>query len=69
MAKNRFGWRSIVAAVSLVLAACGIHKNIQQGIPDDVLPGYAIGLYTPAAVLIVISIALIVSEFRRRVTD
>ena len=69
MAKNRFGWRSIVAAICLVLAACGIYKNIQHGIPDNVPPGYAVGLYTPAALLIVVSIALIVSEFRRRVAD
>jgi hypothetical protein len=66
--ENRFSWRSIVAGICALLAASGIYKNIEHGIPDNAQPSYVVGLYTPAALLIVIGIALIVSEFRRNAT-
>jgi hypothetical protein len=39
--------------------------NIQQGIPADAPPAFAIGLYTPASLLIVAAIALFVWERMR----
>jgi hypothetical protein len=66
MANNGFGSRSIVAAICLLLAVGGIYKNIEQGIPAIALPGYAVGLYTPAALLIVAAIVLFVWNWRRQ---
>jgi mannose/fructose/N-acetylgalactosamine-specific phosphotransferase system component IIC len=62
----RLGWRLAVAIICLVVAACGIYENIKQGIPDNATSGYAVGLYTPAALLIAVGIALIMSDSRRR---
>jgi hypothetical protein len=66
MAEKGLGWRSIVAAICLLLAIGGIYKNIEQGIPANAPPGYAAGLYTPAALLIVAAIVLFVWDWRRR---
>jgi hypothetical protein len=50
----------------LLLAIGGIYKNVEQGIPANAPPGYAVGLYTPAALLIVAAIVLFVWDWRRQ---
>jgi hypothetical protein len=66
MAEKGFGWRSIVAAACLLLAIGGIYKNVQHGIPANAPPGFAVGLYTPAALLTLVAIVLFAWEFRRQ---
>jgi hypothetical protein len=66
MAGKWISWRSIVSAVCLLLALGGIYKNVQQGIPPNAPPGFAVGLYTPAALLIVIAVVLFAWEIRRK---
>ena len=58
-------WRSIAGGMCLLLGIGGIYKNIQHGIPADAPPGFAVGLYVPAAVLIIAAIALFAWDARR----
>ena len=57
---------SVSITVCLFAAGCGIYKNFDNGIPENAPPGFAVGLYIPASLLIVVAIALLISEFRRR---
>jgi hypothetical protein len=66
MEEKRFTWRSVVAVICLVLAGGGIRTNIEHGIPENAPPGFAVGLYIPAALLIVVAIGFFISEYRRR---
>jgi hypothetical protein len=66
MTEKGFGWRSIVAAICFLLAAGGIYKNVQRGIPANAPSGFTVGLYTPAAFLVVVAVALIIWELLRR---
>lgn len=66
MAEKGLGWRSIVAVICLLLAIGGIYKNLQHAMPANAPPGFAVGLYTPAVLLLLIAVALVAWEFRRR---
>jgi hypothetical protein len=59
-------WRLILGIVCLLLGFGGIYKNLQHGLPPDTPPGFVVGLYTPAIVLIAASIALLAWEWTKR---